>query len=90
MFIRDGGADSVVWSSSNTAIAQVDSATGKVTAIAPGTAVITAKAGSKSATCNVKVRIRTLNDGVRVIDMRKLFKIESPAKPLTKRIFGIL
>ena len=55
MFIRDGGADSVVWSSSNTAIAQVDSATGKVTAIAPGTAVITAKAGSKSATCNVKV-----------------------------------
>ena len=47
--------DSVVWSSSNTAIAQVDSATGKVTAIAPGTAVITAKAGSKSATCNVNV-----------------------------------
>ncbi len=47
--------DSVVWSSSNTAIAQVDSATGKVTAIAPGTAVITAKVGSKSATCNVNV-----------------------------------
>lgn len=47
--------DSVVWSSSNTAVAQVDSATGKVTAIAPGTAIITAKAGSKSATCNVEV-----------------------------------
>lgn len=47
--------DSVVWSSSNTAIAQVDATTGKVTAIAPGTAVITATAGSKSASCNVEV-----------------------------------
>ena len=46
--------DTVTWTSSNTAVATVDN-TGKVTAVATGTATITAKAGSKSATCVVTV-----------------------------------
>lgn len=48
--------DSVVWSSDKPAVAAVDSATGKVTAVAPGEATITAKAGTKTATCTVKVQ----------------------------------
>lgn len=48
--------DSVVWSSDKPAVAAVDSATGKVTAVAPGEAIITAKAGTKTATCTVKVQ----------------------------------
>ena len=43
----------VTWTSSNTAIATVDN--GKVKGIKAGTAVITAKAESKSAKCNVTV-----------------------------------
>ena len=46
--------DKVVWSSSKTDVATVD-ATGKVTAVAPGEATITATAGTKKATCTVKV-----------------------------------
>ena len=46
--------DKVVWSSSKTDVATVD-ATGKVTAVAPGEATITATAGTKTATCKVKV-----------------------------------
>ena len=45
----------VIWSSSNTAVATVD-ANGKVTARAPGTATITATAGEKTATCEVTVQ----------------------------------
>lgn len=44
----------VTWSSDNTAVATVD-ATGRVHAVAVGTAIITAKAGDKSATCTVTV-----------------------------------
>ena len=47
--------DTVVWESSKPAVATVNPATGEVTAVAPGEAVITAKAGSVSAACNVKV-----------------------------------
>ena len=47
---------SVTWSSSNTAIATVDS-NGKVTAIAGGNATITAKAGDQQATCAVTVSV---------------------------------
>ncbi len=46
--------DTVKWSSNKSEIAKVDS-TGKVTAVAAGEAVITAKAGDKTATCTVKV-----------------------------------
>ena len=46
--------DTVAWSSNKPEVATVDS-TGKVTAVAPGEATITAKAGEKTATCTVKV-----------------------------------
>ena len=46
--------DTVTWTSSNTAVATVDT-NGKVTAVATGTATITAQAGSQSATCVVTV-----------------------------------
>lgn len=51
----EGSTDTVVWSSSKTDVATVD-ATGKVTAVAPGEATITATAGTKTATCTVKVQ----------------------------------
>lgn len=44
----------VVWSSDNTGVATVD-ASGNVTAVAEGTATITATAGGKTATCTVTV-----------------------------------
>lgn len=44
----------VTWSSNNTSVATVNN--GTVTAKAPGTAVITAKAGDKTATCTVTVK----------------------------------
>ena len=46
----------VTWSSSNEAVATVDS-DGVVTAIRGGQAVITAKAGDHSAVCTVKVPV---------------------------------
>ncbi len=47
--------DKVVWSSSNEAVATVEN--GKVTAVSGGKAVITATAGSVSATCEVTVTV---------------------------------
>ena len=46
----------VTWSSSDTAIATIDN-TGKITAVKEGSAIITAKAGEKSAECKVTVGI---------------------------------
>ena len=51
--------DTVAWSSSNEDIATVDPDSGTVTAVASGTATITAKAGEKTATCIVNVVCRT-------------------------------
>lgn len=47
--------ETVVWSVDKPEVATVDPATGKITAIAPGEATVTAKAGTKTATCKVKV-----------------------------------
>ena len=53
--LPENAADkSVSWSSSNAAVATVD-ASGKVTAVALGEAVITAKAGDQTASCKVTV-----------------------------------
>ena len=46
--------DTVTWTSDTTTVATVDK-NGKVTAVAPGTSTITAKAGEKTATCSVTV-----------------------------------
>lgn len=48
----------VTWESSDPNVATVDQS-GKVTAVAPGTATITATAGGKTATCTVTVTDRT-------------------------------
>lgn len=50
---KDAEYDGVTWASSNASVASVNS--GTVTAVKEGTATITASAGGKSATCNVKV-----------------------------------
>lgn len=47
--------DMVVWSSNKPEVATVNPTTGEVNAAAPGEAIITAKAGTKTATCTVKV-----------------------------------
>ena len=46
--------DTVTWDTGRSDVATVDS-TGKITAVAPGTAVIAARAGEKSAFCTVTV-----------------------------------
>ncbi len=58
-------ASGIVWSSSNTAVATVEN--GVVTAVAPGEAVITAKKGNISATCDVMVTASVMPvEGVRL------------------------
>ena len=47
--------DTVVWSSNKPEVATVNPTTGEVNAVAPGEAIITAKAGTKTSTCTVKV-----------------------------------
>lgn len=51
----------VVWSSDKPDVATVDAATGKVTAVAAGSAVITAKSGDATATCKVTVAKAAVN-----------------------------
>lgn len=51
----DATSKVVSWLSSNSSVASVDSNTGLVTALSEGNAVITAKAGDKTDTCNVTV-----------------------------------
>lgn len=47
------------WASSDATVASVDPSTGVVTALKEGTATITATAGEKSASCNIKVAPKT-------------------------------
>ena len=75
--LPEGAPDkSVTWSSYNESVATVDPNTGRVTAVAVGTATIEAKSNadpSKSAVCDVKVKvelkgIKVKVDGVEVTD----------------------
>ena len=64
---EDATDKTVTWSSDKTSVATVD-ATGKVTAVAEGTATITAKAGDKTATCKVTVKAAAPAPGMNAID----------------------
>ena len=57
----------VDWSSSDLSVATVDGS-GLVTAVAEGTATITAKAGDKTATCKVTVKAAAPAPGMDAID----------------------
>lgn len=62
----DTKADTLTWTSSDEAVATVD-ANGLITAVAPGTAVITVTAGDATATCTVTC------DWVVVIDLEAFY-----------------
>ena len=75
----------MTWSSSDETVATVD-ANGKVVAIAPGTAVITAQAGDFTATCEIVVSaidsiedLKALGDNVVVYDLkgRRIFDVDN-------------
>ena len=79
--MSDGSSTTGSWSSSNTAVAKV-SKKGVVTAIKAGTAIITVKKGSLSATCKVTVKPRnklkafTLNYTTKTIGVGKSFTLK--------------
>ena len=74
----------VTWSSSNTAVATVDG--GKVTAVAPGTATITAKAGDKTATCAVTVEKKVVPVTSLTLDRTTLTMTEGDTQTLTATV----
>ena len=75
----------VTWSSSRTSVATVD-ANGKVTAVAEGTATITAKAGDKTATCSVTVKKNTVAVESITLDKSSLELNEGETATLTATV----
>ncbi len=59
VYPNDADDKTVTWSSSSTSIATVDN-NGIVTAVREGSATITARAGNKTATCNVSVQKKVI------------------------------
>ena len=80
----DATDKTVTWSSSNTAVATVDG--GKVTAVAPGTATITAKAGDKTATCAVTVEKKVVPVTSVSLDRTTLTMTEGDTQTLTATV----
>ena len=74
----------VTWTSSNTSVATVDG--GKVTAVAPGTATITAKAGDKTATCAVTVEKKVVPVTSVTLDRTTLTMTEGDTQTLTATV----
>lgn len=84
---ENASPDSVKWSSSNSAAVSVDR--GKLTALAEGSAVITASIGKVVATCSVTVN--GVNTVVTPEKWQELLKSEIPANNVTiKMSFSIL
>jgi len=77
----DATDQSVTWSSSAPTIASVD-AQGQVTALVEGTAVITAKAGEKSATCEVTVAKKVIPVSSITLDNTSLVMIKGETATL--------
>lgn len=78
---KDAEYDGVTWASSNVSVASVQS--GTVTALKEGTATITASAGGKSSTCNVRVVVPVT--GV-TLDKTILFMVVGETATLTATV----
>ena len=75
----------VTWESSDPNVATVDQS-GKVTAVAPGTATITATAGGKTATCTVTVTDRTYTVSVNPTSLEFDTICPGDARPAAKTV----
>ncbi len=80
----DASDKTVTWTSSNTSVAKVDG--GKVTAVAQGTATITAKAGDKTATCTVTVEKKVVPVTSITLDRTTLTMTEGDTQTLTATV----
>ena len=80
----DATDKTVTWSSSNPAIATVED--GKVTAIKEGSATITAKAGEKTATCQVTVKKSAIPVESISLDQTSLSLISGESERLTATV----
>ena len=81
----DATDKSVTWSSSNASVATVGQ-DGLVTAVREGTAVITAAAGGKSATCNVTVRKQVIPVSSVTLDKARLNLTVGAVETLTATV----
>ena len=82
----DNASDkTVTWSSSKTSVATVD-ANGKVTAVAEGTATITAQAGDKTASCTVTVKKKVVAVESVTLDKSSLELTEGETATLTASV----
>ena len=75
----------VSWSSGSPSVATVD-ASGKVTAVAEGTATITAKAGDKTASCTVTVKKKVIAVESLTLDQTSLELTEGETATLTATV----
>ena len=87
--VTGADASKVTFTSNNTKVATVDKTTGKVTAKAAGTAVITAKCGNVKATCTVTVKnpSLTMSKTSVAVKVGKTTKITAKAAPTGKVTF---
>ncbi|MBO4635021.1 MAG: Ig-like domain-containing protein [Bacteroidales bacterium] len=81
----DATDKTVTWSSSDATVAKVDEA-GKVTAVKEGTATITAKAGEKSATCEVTVKKKVIEVESVTLDKAELTLVKGSSETLTATV----
>ena len=83
-----GTSKKVTYTSSNKSVAIVSS-TGKVTAVKPGTAIITAKANGVKATCKITVKkpVLTVNKTKITVKKGKTVTITAKATPAKKITF---
>ena len=74
------------FSSSNTGVAKVDSSSGKITAVTPGTATITAICDGKAATCKVTVKSAVVNVKSITLSSKTIALTEGGNKSLTAKV----